>query len=299
MKNNMKQIAEYRPLPEQKVVFIDKKTRPSDAGTLKMPQVNEVCEIRGVMKSVSLDTEEKGTGIYLNGYTNPMDEGSMEYCYEAERFVPQALAKMYCANYPTDQSAVVSPVPFNGPIIGSHMNLMKFFERKNFLCVIHPDGNGIDADVPARIGNLPMQVSYRHNKKVVTRCYSPIRIQPRHKAQINELVRQLNEQREIPRYGIETHSNLAYSTLSVNPVEMERRGGLAASLVEFSTFLTTRLLDAMMKVMYGGLSPAEALAALDNKKAGKKDVSTGDGLIIGLQEFSGAKKLTNSQLKRN
>ena len=80
----MKHIAEYRPLPEQKVVFIDKKTRPSDAGTLIMPQVNEVCEIRGVMESVSRDTGERCTGIYLNSYANRLDETGIEYCYEAE-----------------------------------------------------------------------------------------------------------------------------------------------------------------------------------------------------------------------
>ena len=150
MKNkHMKHKAEYRPLPDQRVIFIDKKNRPSDAGRIKLPRVGEVCEIRAVMRSVSIDTGGKGTGIYLNGYTNPTDDRCLEYCYEAERFVPLALAKIYCANNITAGSVNVSPVPYNGHMIKLHMDLIKHFEKSNLLCEPHPDGNGIDAALVA------------------------------------------------------------------------------------------------------------------------------------------------------
>lgn len=261
----MKRKAEYRPLPEQIVVFIDKNTRPSDAGTLKLPQVNEVCVIRAVMKSVSLDTGERGMGIYLNGYTNPMDDRCLEYCYEAERFVPLALAKIYRANKIAAGSVNVSPVPYNGHMIKLHMDLIKHFEGNNVLCEPHPDGNGIDAALPAKIGNVPVKIRYEADQEVVARCFSPIRIQPEYTAQINELTNRLNDQMETPSYGIESRTNMAYSTILVNPVEWATEKDPAAKLIGFNIFLTTRLFNAMTKIMYGGLSPAKAVALLDKK----------------------------------
>jgi len=299
MKNNTKQIAEYRPLPEQEVVFIDKKTRSSDAGTLELPQVGEVCVIRAVMTATLLDTEEKGTGIYLNGYTNPIDGGCVEYCYEAERFIPLALAKIYCENNITAGSVIVSPVPYNGHMIKLHMDLIKHFEESNLLCEPHPDGNGIDAALAAKIGNLPVKIRYEDGQVVVTRCFSPIRIQPEHKAQINELTNRLNHKIETPHYGIDSRTNLAYSTVLVNPISWATEKDPAARLIGFNIFLTTRLFHAMTKVMYGGLSPAMAIAELDNKETTDKSSPTKRGEIIGLHEFFGTEKLANSQLKRN
>ena len=268
----MKCKAAYRPLPEQKVVFIDEKTRPSDAGTLEPPQVDEVCVIRAVMTAVSLDTGGKGTGIYLKGHTNTMDGGDLEYCYEAERFVPLALAKIYCANNITAGSVNVSPVPYNGHMIKLHMDLIKHFEGNNVLCESHPDGNGIDAALPAKIGNVPVKIRYEGDQEVVTRCFSPIRIQPEHTAQINELTNRLNDQMETPRYGIDSKTNMAYSTILANPEEWVTEKDPAAQLIGFNIFLTTRLFNAMTKIMYGGLSPAKAVALLD-KKGGEKNSS--------------------------
>ena len=266
MKNkNMKHKAEYRPLPDQRVIFIDEKIRPSDTGRIKLPQVNEVCVIRAVMKLISLDTGERGTGLYLNGYTNPTDDRCLEYCYEAERFAPVALAKIYCANKITAGSVNVSPVPYNGHMIKLHMDLIKHFERNNVLCEPHPDGNGIDAALPAKIGNVPVKIRYEGDQEVVTRCFSPIRIQPEHTAQINELTNRLNDQMETPRYGIESRTNMAYSTILVNPEEWATEKDPAAKLIGFNIFLTTRLFKAMTKIMYGGLSPAKAVALLDKK----------------------------------
>jgi hypothetical protein len=266
MKNkNMKHKAEYRPLPDQRVIFIDEKIRPSDAGRIKLPQVNEVCVIRAVMKMISLDTGERGTGIYLIGYTNPTNDRCLEYCYEAERFAPLALAKIYCTNKITAGSANVSPVPYNGHMIKLHMDLIKHFEGNNVLCESHPDGNGIDAALPAKIGNVPVKIRYEGDQEVVTRCFSPIRIQPEHTAQINELTNRLNDQMETPRYGIDSKTNMAYSTILANPEEWVTEKDPAAKLIGFNIFLTTRLFNAMTKIMYGGLSPAKAVALLDKK----------------------------------
>ena len=261
----MKHKAEYRPLPEQTVVFIDRETRPSDAGTLKLPQVNEVCVIRAVMTLISLDTGERGTGLYLNGYTNPTDNRGLEYCYEAERFVPLTLAKIYCAKKIAAGSANVSPVPYNAHMIKLHMDLIKHFEGNNVLCESHPDGNGIDAALRAKIGIVPVKIRYEDDQEVVTRCFSPIRIQPEYTAQINELANRLNDQMETPRYGIDSRTNMAYSTILVNPVGWATEKDPAAKLIGFNIFLTTRLFNAMTKIMYGGLSPAKAVALLDKK----------------------------------
>ena len=279
MKNkNMKHKAEYRPLPEQTVVFIDRETRPSDAGTLKLPQVNEVCVIRAVMTLISLDTGERGTGLYLNGYTNPTDDRGLEYCYEAERFVPLALAKIYCANKIAAGSANVSPVPYNGHMIKLHMDLIKHFEGNNVLCESHPDGNGIDAALPAKIGNVPVKIRYKDDQEVVTRCFSPIRIQPEYTAQINELINRLNDQMETSRYGIDSRTNMACSTLSVNPAAWVTKKDPATKLMGFNISLTIRLFNAMTKIMYGGLSPAKAAALLhkkvDEKSSARETVSS-------------------------
>ena len=92
---------------------------------------------------------------------------------------------------------------------------------------------------------------------------------------------------------------MAYSTVLVNPVSWAREKDPAAKLIGFNIFLTTRLFNAMTKVMYGGLSPAKAVALLDNKETTEKSSPTKRGVIIGLHDFFGVEKLANSQLKRN
>ena len=70
---------------------------------------------------------------------------------------------------------------------------------------------------------------------------------------------------ETPRYGIDSRTNMAYSTVLVNPVSWATENDPAAKLIGFNIFLTTRLFNAMTKIMYGGLSPAKAVALLDKK----------------------------------
>ena len=263
MKNkNMKHKAEYRPLPEQTVVFIDRETRPSDACVLKLPQVNEVCVIRAVMTLISLDTGERGTGLYLNGYTNPTDNRGLEYCYESERFVPLALAKIYCAKKITAGSANVSPVPYNGHMIKLHMDLIKHFKRNNVLCESHPDGNGIDAAIPAPLGNVPVKFRYMEDK-VSVRCFSPLRIRPEHRAEVLELVLRLNDQMGVFRYNIDFRTNLAYCSIIMDIEKCTPGEDRAENLIGYGLILVTRLFNAMTRVMYGMQNASKAIKILE------------------------------------
>ena len=70
---------------------------------------------------------------------------------------------------------------------------------------------------------------------------------------------------ETPRYGIDSKTNMAYSTILANPEEWVTEKDPAAKLIGFNIFLTTRLFNAMTKIMYGGLSPVKAVALLDKK----------------------------------
>ena len=98
-------------------------------------------------------------------------------------------------------------------MIQLHTALAEHFEKNHILFGNHPDGNGIDAAIPAPLGNVPIKVRFMEEDKVAVRCFSPLRIQPKHKTEVYELVHRLNDQMEIPQYGMDSRTNLAYCSL--------------------------------------------------------------------------------------
>ena len=84
--------------PGQRVMFLDDRRHTSDELLKGMPRRGEICTVRRVLGITSQDTGERGIGLYLVGYHNPCEDGSWEYCYEAERFLPLRLIEALLAN---------------------------------------------------------------------------------------------------------------------------------------------------------------------------------------------------------
>jgi hypothetical protein len=150
-----------------------------------------------------------------------------------------------------------------------HEYLTTHFEENNILFNSHPDGIGISAAMPGKLGNVPIKIRYSSkgdgDGKIGIRSFSPIRIQPDHKTEIYELVHRLNDQMDIPRYCVDPGANLAYSSIDMDIGEWTPGEDQVEDLINFNLFLVSRLLHAMLKVMYGGQKAAKVVEALGAK----------------------------------
>jgi len=176
----------------------------------------------------------------------------------------------------TSWSVDVPPQHYIDQMNQLHEYLTTHFEEKNILFNSHPDGNGIDAALPGKLGNVPIKIRYRYkgdgDGKIGIRSFSPIRIQPAQKIEIYELLHRLNNQMDIPRYCVEPGTNLAYSCIDMDIEEWTLGEDQVEDLINFNLFLVGRLLQAMMKVIYGGQKAAQIIEALDAKD--KEDTKT-------------------------
>ena len=101
-------------------MFLDDRRRPSDKILRKMPRRGDICIVRKVLWSTSHDTGERCIGLYLQGYHNPIRDRKLEYCYEAERFLPLKLIEALLAKETTWR-------PGGSPSCGVVMGLDEFF----------------------------------------------------------------------------------------------------------------------------------------------------------------------------
>ena len=257
----------------QQVLFLDDRKRPADVVMARMPRKGEICTIREVVDYISGNTGEECLALNLEGYKNPMGHGEWEYGYEAERFVPLRQAEKMMRKE-TSWSVDVPPQHYIDQMNQLHEYLTTHFEEKNILFNSHPDGNGVSAAIPAPSGNVPIRIrySYRGDGKIGIRSFSPIRIQPAQKTEIYELLHRLNNQMDIPRYCVDPEANLAYSSIDMDIEEWTPGEDQVEDLINFNLFLVGRLLQAMMKVIYGGQKAAQIIEDLDAKD--KEDTKT-------------------------
>jgi hypothetical protein len=220
----------------------------------RMPRKGEICTIREVVDYISGNTGEKCLALNLEGYKNPMGHGEWEYGYEAERFVPLRQAEKMMKKE-TSWSVNVPPQHYTDEMNQLHEYLTTHFEENNILFNSHPDGNGINAALPGKMGNVPIKIRYRYkgdgDGRIGIRSFSPIRIQPDHKAEVYELVHRLNDQMNRPRYCVEPETNLAYSSIEMDIEKWTLGEYQVEDLISFNLFLVSRLTYAMLRVMFG------------------------------------------------
>ena len=145
-------------------------------------------------------------------------------------------------------------------------DLVEHFEKNYILYDKHTDG--INAAIPAPLGNVPTKFRFAEEGQVGVRCFSPIRIQADQKEEIYELVHQLNDQLEIPRYGIDSRSDLAYCSLILDTEEWSSGEDRIMNLIGLSLLLVDRLFQAMTKVMFGGQKVGKVIKALEEEDRG-------------------------------
>ena len=149
-------------------------------------------------------------------------------------------------------------------MIQLHTALKEHFKQNRILFRSHSDENGIDAAIPASLGNVP--ASFRHMEdKVAARCFSPLRIQPEHRAEVLELVHRLNDQMEPPQYGIDSRTNLAYCSLVMDVEDWSSGKDQVPHIIALGLILVARLFHAMTRVMYGGQKAAKVIKALEEE----------------------------------
>ena len=168
----------------------------------------------------------------------------------------------------TSWSVDVPPHHYSDQMNQLHEYLTTHFEENNILFNSHPDGNGINAALPGKLGNVPIKIRYRYkgegDGKIGIRSFSPIRIQPDRKTEIYELVHRLNDQMDIPKYCVDPGTNLAYSSIDMDIEEWTPGEDQVEDLISFNLFLVSRLTYAMLKVMFGDKA-AKVIEDLDAK----------------------------------
>ena len=147
-------------------------------------------------------------------------------------------------------------------MIQLHTTLAEHFKKNQILFCNHSDENGIDAAIPAPLGNVPVKFRYLEDK-VSVRCFSPLRIRHEHRAEVLELVHRLNEQMGVFRYNIDFRTNLAYCSIIMDIEKCTPGEDRAENLIGYGLILVTRLFHAMTRVMYGMQNAAKAIKVLE------------------------------------
>ena len=182
----------------------------------------------------------------------------------------------------TSWSVDVPPQHYIDGMNQLHEYLTTHFEENNILFNSHPDGNGINAALPGKFGNVPIKIRYRYkgdgDGRIGIRSFSPIRIQPDRKTEIYELVHRLNDQMNRPRYCVEPETNLAYSSIDVGIEKWTLGEYQVEDLINFNLFLVSRLTYAMLRVMFGEKADKviEDLDAKDKEYTIMKDLGLKD-----------------------
>ncbi len=161
-------------------------------------------------------------------------------------------------------TADVPPCPYSGVMIQLHTTLAGHFKKNQILFCNHSDENGIDAAIPAPLGNVPVKFRYMEDK-VAVRCFSPLRIRPEHRAEVLELVHRMNDQMGVSSYNIDFRTNLAYCSIIMDIEECTPGEDRAEDLIGFGLILVTRLFNAMTRVMYGMQNAAKAIKVLEEE----------------------------------
>lgn len=240
------------------VMFIDDQIRPSDANMNRMPRMGEVCVVRDVMGSTSDDTGERGVGLYLEGYVNPIDGGKIEHCYEAERFVPLAWIRDLLER---ETSVGPNGLPPSCGLVTRYLRLFgAYFNHRH--CLYHIDhASGIlDAVVPAPRGAFPFILRFVNKTDFVAEGLIPIRVAPECRPAVAALLESLNPSQKHGRYRLCERRHLVGYQLGVSPGEESvNDGGFADFVVNYATFLAGRAFDPLTEILYRGASPCETL----------------------------------------
>ena len=214
------------------------------------------------------DTGERGIGLYLVGYHNPCEDGSWEYCYEAERFLPLKLIEVLLQKE-TSWTADVPPPKYYARMKTFLGLCEQHFSKNNILHQIGPSGTQIGATLPGRFGAFPFSLKFLDLTEFHSHCFVPIRIQPEQLELISELVHRMSNQTRGGRYKLDYECNLVNGRVS-GSVKNPKNDGLAKILakneesyvehiIRNSLFLADRIFCPMMKVLSRGATPEEAV----------------------------------------
>ena len=279
--------------PGQRVMFLDDRRHTSDELLKGMPRRGEICTVRRVLGITSQDTGERGIGLYLVGYHNPCEDGSWEYCYEAERFLPLRLIEALLAKE-TSWTADVPPLKYNARMKTFLGLCEQYFSENNILHQIGSSGTQIGATLPGRFGAFPFSLKFLDPTEFHSHCFVPIRIQPEQLELISELVHRMSNQTRKGRYELDYECNLVNGRVS-GSINAPKNDDIAQTLakngesypehiIRNSLFLADRIFCPMMKVLSRGASPEEAVQRqleIEAKVLGKR--STQKNRLLGLR----------------
>tara|TARA_Y100000589_G_scaffold328541_1_gene372896 strand:+ start:324 stop:1196 length:873 start_codon:yes stop_codon:yes gene_type:complete len=259
----------YRPQIGMSLVFIDQ-CRPSDLTTVRLPKIGEVCTVRSIIPGSSLDTGESIVGLKLEGYYNPISDGTGEYIYESERFVPHRYIQEGHVVEANFEKLSIRSREYSEQIVNFHSELITFLQGNKCLHNLDSDGNGVCSVLPAIMGCIPLHLRYTENHSVVARLYMPIRITKHQIDKVIELISRMNSAQLKPRYSIDFERNLIFSTSLCSQKDLSEGCNWRERLLDRNIRQIETIYSAFTKVSNEGACPSDVVDEYEKQKNDQK-----------------------------